>query len=260
LTDLITAAIQSMSAGDRWPVEAVEGAEEVSVGVNTRKELAQADARVRQAVRDRLMVLGGVSMIAPETIYIDESVQIGQDTTLLPGCVILGDTIIGSGCTIGPYAIITNATIGDRVVIRNSTIEDCSIASDSDAGPYAHVRGNTVVGEHVHIGNFAELKNAQLDEGAKVGHFSYLGDVHVGARVNIGADTITANFDGTSKHHTEIAADSFIGSDTILIAPVEVEQGGRTGAGSVVTRSVEAGQTVVGVPARPIASRRRSQE
>ncbi|MCO5215549.1 MAG: bifunctional UDP-N-acetylglucosamine diphosphorylase/glucosamine-1-phosphate N-acetyltransferase GlmU [Thermomicrobiales bacterium] len=254
LTDLVSLAASEHQEGEPWPVQAVPGDINVSVGINHRVQQAEADAIVRKQMREKHM-LDGVSMVGPETIFIDESVEIGQDTTLLPGTILMGKTTIGTGCTVGPYAVLTDVTVGDNVTIRNSTVESSTICSNTDVGPYAHIRGESHIGEHVHIGSYAELKNARLDNGVKSGHFSYLGDVHIGENTNIGAGTITANFDGVNKNHTEIGKDVFIGSDTILVAPVEVEEGARTGAGSVVTKPVMSGQTVVGVPARPIAPR-----
>lgn len=254
LTDLVSIAAAQHVEGERWPVEAVIGHVNVSLGINTRQQQADADGIVRKLMRERHMD-AGVSMVGPETIFIDETVTIGRDTMLLPGTILMGNTSIGVGCTIGPYAVLIDATVGDGVTIRSSTIEQSTIASNADAGPYARVRGGSEIGENVHIGNFTELKNARLEPGAKSGHFSYLGDVHVGENTNIGAGTITANYDGSKKNHTEIGRDVFIGSDTVLVAPLTIEDGGRTGAGSVVTKNVKAGQTVVGIPARPIANK-----
>jgi bifunctional UDP-N-acetylglucosamine pyrophosphorylase/glucosamine-1-phosphate N-acetyltransferase len=197
----------------------------------------------------------GVSMIGPETIFIDETVTIGQDTTLYPGTILMGNTSIGQNCQVGPYAVLIDATVADGVTIRQSTIEGSTIHTGADAGPYAHIRGGSEIGEGVHIGNFAEVKNSTLASGAKSGHFSYLGDATIGERTNIGAGTITANYDGTRKNQTVIGSDVFIGSDTVLVAPVEIESTARTGAGSVVTKNVKSGQTVVGIPARPIHSK-----
>jgi bifunctional UDP-N-acetylglucosamine pyrophosphorylase/glucosamine-1-phosphate N-acetyltransferase len=151
--------------------------------------------------------------------------------------------------------VLDNAVIGDDVTIQSSTIEYSRMESGSDAGPYAHIRGGSVVGEGAHVGNFAELKNTSMARNAKSGHFSYLGDATIGENVNIGAGSITANYDGTQKNQTVIGNDAFIGSDTILVAPVTVGQDARTGAGSVVTKDVAAGSTVVGVPARPYQAR-----
>ena len=254
LTELVELAAQEgRTASDAWPITSVEGDPRVALGVNDRAELAQADAVLRADIRARLLA-AGVSLVGPETVFVDAGVEIGPDTTILPFSVITGTTTIGSGCTVGPHAVIRRSRLGDRVSVESSTIEDSEIGDGSDVGPYAHLRGGTVVAAGVHIGNFAEIKNGRLETGVKVGHVSYLGDCAVGEATNIGAGTITANYDGRHKHRTEIGPHAFIGSDTILRAPVRVGAGARTGAGSVVTKDVAAGATVVGVPARPIRS------
>jgi bifunctional UDP-N-acetylglucosamine pyrophosphorylase/glucosamine-1-phosphate N-acetyltransferase len=254
LTDLVEMAARDHVDGEPWPIETVTAPAEVSLGVNNRIQQAEADAIVRQQTRERLM-LAGVSMIGPETIFIDEQVEIGPDTMILPGTIILGTTTIGSGCRIGPNAVLDHATIGDNVAIQSSTIEHSTMKSGSDAGPYARIRGGSVIGEGVHIGNFAELKNSTMGTDAKSGHFSYLGDATIGERVNVGAGSITANYDGTRKNRTILGDDVFLGCDTVLVAPVTIHEGSKTGAGSVVNRDVPPHTTVVGVPARPIVKR-----
>jgi bifunctional UDP-N-acetylglucosamine pyrophosphorylase/glucosamine-1-phosphate N-acetyltransferase len=189
-------------------------------------------------------------MRLPGTITIDEDVEIGNDTVILPHSQLSGTTVVGSGCVIGPSTVVVNSRLGDRVIVRSSTVEDSVIADDADVGPYSHVRAGSEIGPRAHVGNFAELKNARLGSGVKVGHFSYIGDAAIGADTNIGAGTVTANFDGARKHQTAIGARAFIGSDTILRAPVSIGDDARTGAGSVVTRDVPDGATVVGIPAR----------
>jgi len=191
-------------------------------------------------------------MRLPETIAIDEDVQIGGDTVILPHSQLSGATVVGSGCVIGPSAVIVNSRLSDRVIVRSSTVEDSVIAEDADVGPYAHLRAGSEIGPRTHVGNFAEIKNARLGSGVKVGHFSYIGDATIGEESNIGAGTVTANFDGARKHQTDIGARAFIGSDTILRAPISIGDDARTGAGSVVTRDVPDGATVVGIPARLI--------
>jgi len=247
LTDLVAMA-DSETPGS---VIGVEGPPEVLVGVNDRRELAVADRALRERKRWELM-RDGVTLIEPETNVIDLDVEIGPDTTVGPGCMLESGTRIGSNCVIGPNAIIRASRLGDRVRVESSTVESSIVGSDSDVGPYAHIRAKTKIGAGVHIGNFAELKHALIGDETRIGHFSYVGDATLGADVNIGAGSITCNFDGTSKHRTTIGDGAFIGSDTLLIAPVEVGAAARTGAGAVVSRNVAEGATVVGMPAREV--------
>jgi bifunctional UDP-N-acetylglucosamine pyrophosphorylase/glucosamine-1-phosphate N-acetyltransferase len=247
LTDLV--AVASSQHPDS--VTSVEGTDDVLVGVNNRLELSVADDRLRER-KNRELMAAGVTLLSPESNRIDLDVEIGVDTTIGPGCVLEAGTRIGSGCRIGPHAVLRASVIGDRVSIASSTIEHSSIDSDSDVGPYSHLRGDTRIGSGVHIGNFAELKNATVAASTRIGHVSYIGDAALGEQVNIGAGTITCNFDGVEKHRTEIGAGAFIGSDTMLIAPVTIGRNARTGAGAVVNRDVAEGDTVVGMPARRI--------
>jgi bifunctional UDP-N-acetylglucosamine pyrophosphorylase/glucosamine-1-phosphate N-acetyltransferase len=247
LTDLVAMA----SAENAESVTSVGGADHVLIGINDRIELAVADAQLRARKRRQLM-RDGVTLLSPRSNLIDLDVEVGQDTTIGPGCVLESATRIGACCRIGPHTVIRASTIGDRVRIESSTIEHSTIGADCDVGPYSHLRGGTDIGVGVHIGNFAELKNATVSEGTRIGHFSYIGDASLGTKVNIGAGTRTCNFDGTDKHRTDIGDGAFIGSDTLLVAPVHVGAGARTGAGAVVNRDVAEGATVVGMPARQI--------
>ena len=252
LTELVALAVADGAdrAGD-WPVAAVQVEPDIALGINDRIELAAADAVARDRIRRRLMT-DGVTLVGPETIFVDEGVTVGQDTTIYPFTYLHAGTVVGTRCSVGPHAVIAGSRLGDDVVVRASTVEDSTVSSGADVGPYAHVRGGSEVGPRGHVGNYAELKNARLGEGVKVGHFSYLGDVTIGSETNIGAGTVTANYDGVRKHATAIGERAFIGSDTILRAPVRVGDGARTGAGSVVTRDVPDAATAVGVPARVI--------
>ena len=249
LTELVALAVREAKPDEPWPVAVVAGAADDALGVNDRVDLAHAETRAWERKRKQLM-RAGVTMRLPETITIDEDVQVGADSVILPHSQLLGATTVGAACVIGPAAVLRDTRLGDRVIVRSSTIDHSVIADDTDVGPYAHLRGGSDIGARVHIGNFAELKNARLAAGVKVGHFSYLGDTAVGADTNVGAGVITANYDGIAKHRTEIGARVFLGSDTILRAPLHVGDDARTGAGSVVTRDVPGGATVVGVPAR----------
>ncbi len=218
-------------------------------GINDRVQLAEAEATMRDRVR-RTHMMAGVTISDPLSTFIDADVRIGADTTILSGSHVLGETSIGEECEIGPNAIIRDSMIGARCAIRSSTIEESTIETDVDIGPYSHLRPRSYICQGAHIGNFAEVKASRLGRHTKIGHFSYVGDAEVGDDVNIGAGTITANYDGTSKHHTVIGDGAFIGSDTMLVAPVSIGRGARTSAGSVVTRDVPDGAIAIGAPAR----------
>ncbi|MGH2559163.1 MAG: bifunctional UDP-N-acetylglucosamine diphosphorylase/glucosamine-1-phosphate N-acetyltransferase GlmU [Thermomicrobiales bacterium] len=260
MTDLVELAVAdgSPTAG-AWPVATVAADPEVALGINDRVQLAAADDIARERIRRRHMT-AGVTIVAPETVFIDAGVTIGQDTTIHPFSLIQTGTEIGERCVVGPHTVLSRARLGDEVVIRSSTITDSTVASGADVGPYAHLRGNSSVGPGAHIGNFAEINRSFVGEGVKMAHFSYLGDAQVGARSNIGAGAITCNFDGSRKNRTEIGTDVSIGSDTMLVAPIAIGAGARTGAGSVVTKSVPPGATVVGVPARVIRTQSTSPD
>jgi bifunctional UDP-N-acetylglucosamine pyrophosphorylase/glucosamine-1-phosphate N-acetyltransferase len=199
-------------------------------------------------------------MMDPASTYIEVDVKIGTDTTILPNTYIHGNTEIGEGNVIGPNTIIRNSTIGNRCKVLASVIEGARIEDDVDIGPFARLRKGAHLKSHVHMGNFGEVKDSTLGEGVKLGHFSYIGNATVGANTNIGAGTITANFDGEKKNPTEIGEDAFIGSDTMLIAPLKLGDGARTGAGSVVTRDVPEDTLVVGMPARAIRKLERKKK
>ena len=255
MTDLVSLAVADgpLTHG-RWPVATIRAEPEVAHGINDRLQLAEADAILRDRIR-RDLLASGVSMVGPETIFVDADVAVGADTTILPFTTIGAGSRIGAGCTVGPHAHLIEATIGDNVEIRASTVVRSTVDRGADVGPYAHVRGGSWVGPGAHVGTSAELKAARLGKGTKVGHFSYVGDATIGEGVNVGAGTVFANYDGRDKHQTIVGDGAFIGSDTVLIAPVRVGAGARTGAAAVVTRDVDDGVTVVGVPARPVRRR-----
>lgn len=251
-------ALVEMAAAEEWPVDPVllvEAPPEAAYGINDRVELATAEGILRRRINAGHM-RAGVTIVDPGATYIDADVEIGQDTRIEPGCVLRGATAVGEGCVIGPGSTIEGSRLGNGVTVRGSWIEDSELGDGVDVGPYAHLRPGTRVAAHVHIGNYVELKNATIGSGTQIGHVSYIGDAELGERVNVGAGTVTCNFDGRAKHRTTVGDDVFIGSDTMLVAPVTLGDGSRTGAGSVVNRSVEAGKLVVGVPARVIGARR----
>ena len=219
------------------------------LGINTRVHLAEAERVLRERI-NRQWMEAGVTMLDPATTYIEPLVIIGPDTTILPNTFLQGKTTIGSGCRIGPSSVIENGQVGNGCIVTMSVLEDAVMEDESNIGPFGHLRKGARLCRGAHMGNFGEMKNSTLGPGSKMGHFSYLGDAKVGANVNIGAGTITCNFDGERKHPTVIEDDVFIGSDSMLVAPVRIGKGAKTGAGSVVTRDVPAGAVVYGVPAR----------
>jgi bifunctional UDP-N-acetylglucosamine pyrophosphorylase / glucosamine-1-phosphate N-acetyltransferase len=247
LTDLVAIAVQ-----DGLTVQAaqIEDPQE-AIGINTRVHLAEAEAILRRRVNETWM-LAGVTLVDPAHTYIETQVHIGQDTVIWPNTWLQGKTTIGAGCELGPNSILRNSTLGDRCKVVASMLEEAWLEDDVDAGPYTHLRRGTHLGKGVHIGNFGEIKNSTLAPGVKMGHFSYIGDATIGEQVNIGAGTITCNFDGVKKNPTEIGAGAFIGSDTMLVAPVTVGAGAHTGAGAVVTKNIPPDTLAVGVPARNI--------
>jgi bifunctional UDP-N-acetylglucosamine pyrophosphorylase / glucosamine-1-phosphate N-acetyltransferase len=225
-----------------------ENADEV-VGVNTRVELAELERELREAkVRD--LMLSGVTIIDPSTVYVHQDVEIGQDTVISPQVIIEGRTRIGSGCTIQSWTRLKNVEIEDSVSIRNCcVIEDSLVHCGATVGPFARIRMNAELGENAGIGNFVEVKKSRIGRRTKAAHLTYLGDATIGDDVNIGAGTVTCNYDGVRKHETVIEDDVKIGSDTMLIAPVRVGRGSVTGAGSVVTHDIPPDSLAFGAPA-----------
>jgi bifunctional UDP-N-acetylglucosamine pyrophosphorylase/glucosamine-1-phosphate N-acetyltransferase len=247
LTDLVALAAQE---GFSVQTLSVEDASEI-IGINNRIHLAEAEAVLRQRI-NRAWMLAGVTLIDPQTTYIEAEVEIGQDTVILPNTHLQGKTRIGEACTLGPNTILRDTQVGNRCQIFASVLDQAIVEDEVDIGPFAHLRKGAHLAKGVHMGNFGEVKNSYLGPGTKIGHFSYIGDATIGANVNIGAGTITCNFDGRKKNPTEIEEGAFIGSDTMLVAPVKVGKGARTGAGAVVTKNIPPHTLAVGVPARVI--------
>jgi bifunctional UDP-N-acetylglucosamine pyrophosphorylase / glucosamine-1-phosphate N-acetyltransferase len=237
LTDLI-----AIYRRRRRPLETVLVDDPAEVrGVNSRTELAEVSAIMRQKKNEELMA-AGVTLIDPATIYIDPDVVVGPDTVIHPGVVIQGQTRIGTACEIQAYVRIADTEIADRVTIQNfCLIVGARVAEGASIGPFAHLRPETEVGQEAKIGNFVELKKTSFGAGSKASHLSYLGDATIGANVNIGAGTITCNYDGEKKHETVIEEGAFIGSDSQLVAPVRVGKGAYVAAGSSITEDVPPG-------------------
>jgi bifunctional UDP-N-acetylglucosamine pyrophosphorylase/glucosamine-1-phosphate N-acetyltransferase len=237
------------------PVEVVTIADpSEAIGVNDRVELARAEHALRARLLEDLM-RSGVTVVDPASTFVDIGVRVGCDSVLEPFTVLRGRTVIGDACRIGPFTEIRDSTVGDEAHIVHSWLDGVEFGPRSDCGPYSKLRPGTRVAEGVHIGSFAELVRSSVGRGSKVPHVSYLGDTTVGEGVNIGAGSITANYDGVEKKPTVIEDGAFIGVDTMLRAPVRVGRGARTGAGSVVTKDVPPGATAVGMPARAIRRR-----
>ena len=219
------------------------------IGINNRVQLAHAEGVLRQRIREGLM-LSGVTMLDPASILIDSGVEIGEDTVIYPNTLILGNSTIGANCTLGPGAVIRDSILADNVRVVASFLEEATVEETVAVGPFSRLRPGTHLERGVHIGSFSEIKNSRFASGAVMGHFGYVGDATIGKNVNIGAGTVTCNFDGVSKHRTLIEDDAFIGSDSMLVAPVTVGEGATTGAGSVVTDDVPPHRLAVGVPAK----------
>ncbi len=247
LTDLVALAV-----AEERPIQAItiEDVSEV-IGINTRAHLATAERIMRGRINARLMD-SGVTLLDPATTYIDAGVEIGIDTVVEPNCHLRGRTTVGPNCRIGPNSIIEDSQIGEGCQIVASVVRGSTLETNIRVGPFADLRPGNYIASQAYIGNHAEIKNSRIGSGVHIGHFSYVGDSEIGARTNIGAGTITCNYDGKSKHRTVIGEDAFIGSDTLLRAPVTVGARATTGAGSVVTKDIPPGSTAVGAPARVI--------
>jgi len=248
LTDLVgIAVVEGLSV----QALTVEDPAEV-IGINTRVHLAEAEAALRSRL-NKAWMLSGVTMIDPVATYIEPDVTIGRDTVIWPNTYLHGKTEVGEACVLGPNTILRDTRIGNRCKVLASVLEGALLEDDVDMGPFGHLRKGAHLARGVHLGNFGEVKNSYLGPGTKMGHFSYIGDATIGPDVNIGCGTVTCNYgmDG-KKNLTEIGEGAFIGSDTMLVAPVKVGEGAATGSGAVVTKDVPPYTLVVGVPARPL--------
>ncbi len=233
LTDLAFLAFKTGK-----PAASIEVGFEETAGVNDRIDLAQAAAGLRQRINQRHMA-AGVTLEDPYSIHIDDSVQIGQDSLISPGCIIQGMTSLGQNVTVGPGCVVHDSEIADNAQLRAyCVLENAKVGAQALIGPFARLRPGTDLANKVHIGNFVETKKAKIGEGSKANHLTYLGDCEIGTGVNIGAGTITCNYDGVHKHKTEIGDGVFVGSDSQFVAPIKVGKGAYIAAGSTITKDV----------------------
>jgi bifunctional UDP-N-acetylglucosamine pyrophosphorylase/glucosamine-1-phosphate N-acetyltransferase len=245
LTQLVDLAVV-----DRRLVVAVEAADDGTLdGINDRAQLAAAAVMLRERINTRWLE-AGVTMHDPATAYVDADVELAVDVTLEPNVVLRGRTRVGEGTVIGSGSQLVDTVVGPRCRVWASILERSEVEEGTTIGPFSHLRPGSSIGPRVEIGNYAEVKNSRLEAGVKSHHMSYLGDAHVGEGTNVGAGTVTANYDGVRKYRTEIGKRVFLGVDTMLRAPITLGDGARTGAGAVVTRDVPPGKLAVGVPAR----------
>ena len=242
LPDIVSVAVQQGKRVAAYPAERTAEA----LGINTRQELAEADRLMRARIRERHMA-AGVTFWAPETSIVDAEVRIGRDTIIHSHTTLEGRTVIGEDCVIRSHCRIAESALSDRVTVLDAcVIEGARLEEDTVVGPFARLRPGTILRRAAKVGNFVEMKKAELGIGAKANHLTYLGDTEVGKRVNIGAGTVTCNYDGNNKHGTVIGDDVFIGSDVSLVAPVRIGKGAVIGAGSVVTEDVPADALALG--------------
>lgn len=214
--------------------------------MSSKVELAEQDRKQRTETAQRLME-SGVTIYRPETCVIDPDVQVAPGAVIEPFVQLLGKTAIGTASRIRSFTVIENCTLGESVLVRQSCVlEDSTIAAGAQIGPFAHLRPGSEIGEEAHVGNFVETKNSKLGTGVKAGHLAYLGDAEIGEGTNIGAGVITANYDGVKKSRTQIGKGVFVGSDSVLVAPISVGDGAMVGAGSIITKDVPADALSVG--------------
>jgi bifunctional UDP-N-acetylglucosamine pyrophosphorylase/glucosamine-1-phosphate N-acetyltransferase len=254
----LTDAVEVLRAAGHKIIAMIAEDSGEAIMVNDRAQLADAEAELRARINRRWMH-EGVTMVDPSRTYVDATVEIDPDVRILPGTILEGRTSIGAGSVIGPDTRLVDAVVGERTQITNAVVYDAEIGDECTVGPYAYLRPGTRLASGVKVGTYVEVKNSDIGEGTKVPHLSYVGDADIGTDANLGASTITANYDGTHKHRTTIGDGVHTGVHTSLVAPVELGEDAETGAGSVVTHDVEAGQLVRGVPAR-VARRVREDE
>ena len=245
LTDLAALAVEQ---GENVAALPANDPTEV-LGINNRVELANLEVIQRRRIREHWM-LEGVTISDPSSVMIDAGVTLGQDTVLLPNTILLGNTSIGANCEIGPGSVVRDSSIGDDCRVTSSAMENAVMESGVDVGPFSHLRPGAYLESGVHIGNYVEVKESRFAAGAVMGHLGYIGDASIGAKVNVGAGTVTCNYDGKDKQRTIVEDGAFIGCDTMLVAPVTIGAGAITGAGAVVTKDVPSARLAVGVPAK----------
>ncbi|MFW6251712.1 MAG: bifunctional UDP-N-acetylglucosamine diphosphorylase/glucosamine-1-phosphate N-acetyltransferase GlmU [Halanaerobium sp.] len=252
LTDIIEFAVNKNKNINTY---IVQDSDEI-IGINTRKQQAEAEKLLRSRIIDKHLA-NGVTIIDPDNTYIDSEVEIENDVTIYPFNYIEGKTKIAKNTVINPNCRLQNAVIGENVeILSNTIIKESKVGDGTNVGPFAYLRPGSTVENNCKIGDFVELKKTTVKSGAKVPHLCYAGDAEIGERTNIGAGTIFANYDGENKFKTEIGKDAFIGSDSILVAPLKIGDNAKTAAGSVVTKDVNSGDTVMGVPARIYKSKK----
>src|SRR5215210_5998223 len=246
----LTDVLETIGRRSRAVTYRLKNPEEANL-VNDRAQLARAEAILRRRILDALM-RDGVTVRDPASTHIEASVEIGRDTVILPGCMLRGETRIGTDCVIGPCTDLQDTLVGDGTLVEHSVGRGAELGDGASVGPYSFLRPGTVLEEGAKVGAYCEVKNSRVGRGSKVPHLSYVGDTEIGAGVNLGAGTITANYDGVNKHRTAVGDGAFTGVNTTLIAPVTVGEDSYTGAGSVINKDVPAGKLAVGAPARAI--------
>lgn len=245
----LTSIIHSAAQDDKVISSVKPNDENEVLGINNQMQLSIAQDYMRQKINMKLM-LNGVAMPDPKTVYIDSEVVVSAGTIINPNTHVLGKSNIATRSEIGPNTVIKNVEVGIECKIESSYVSASNLKNGISIGPFSNIRANTTLENNVRVGNFVEIKNSKVGENTNILHHSYIGDAEIGKNVNIGAGSITCNFDGSKKNHTKIGDSAFIGSNTMMVAPLKIGNGARTGAGSVITKDVPNGASVVGVPAR----------